>query len=365
MRPETSGRDSLLAMTSGLCGRSGRLTHPRVGRSRSEFRTGKRWAPFAKGGAYSPFWADIHLVVDWENDGERIKDEVNRKYPYLKGKVNWVVKNQSYYFRPGLTWPARTASGFGIRVLPAGTIFGHQGPAVMPAEDPCAALGWLTSRLSQTCIDAMVAAGDEVTSGGAARSYEVGLVQNLPWVTSIASDPEVSALCSRVVHIRRRVDLGDELCRQFLAPAVLPDLLAGSGLEESVVRSAAANGDRHLRILDLTNQLERRIHELAGLNTVIEDYLDTEVGPHPAAFDTGSLDALELRRLLQDPIDNVIDELIERRGGSRAIANLTYFADRRLEVIAHGLKRPPSQIEEFRRGAESCRLARSRTRLRT
>ena len=90
----------------------------RIGRTREETKTGKRWVPFAKGGEYSPYWADIHLVVDWEQDGERIKAEIDRKYPYLDGKVEWVVKNQGHYFRPGLTWPNRTNSGFGIRVLP-------------------------------------------------------------------------------------------------------------------------------------------------------------------------------------------------------------------------------------------------------
>ena len=58
-----------------------------------------------------------------------------------------------------------------------------------------------------------------------------------------------------------------------------------------------------------------------------------------------------MQRLLQDPIGKVIKGFIEQRGGSRAIANLTFFADRRLEVIAHGLERPPSQIETFRRRA--------------
>src|SRR5690554_2470964 len=26
------------------------------------------WFPFAKGGAYSPFYYDVHLVIDWERD---------------------------------------------------------------------------------------------------------------------------------------------------------------------------------------------------------------------------------------------------------------------------------------------------------
>jgi hypothetical protein len=33
----------------------------------------KRWAFFAKGGEYSPFYSDLHLVVNWERGGEEIR----------------------------------------------------------------------------------------------------------------------------------------------------------------------------------------------------------------------------------------------------------------------------------------------------
>ena len=309
-----------------------------IARSRDETKTGRRWAPFAKGGEYSPYWADVHLVVNYGNDGEELRD--------YDGSV---IRNPQYYFRPGLTWPPRTNSGFGVRILPTSAVFGHKGPAVVPAVDPCGVLGFLTSRLAQAFIDSMVAAGEEVTSGGASRSYEVGLVQKVPWIGPIGEDSEVLSAASRVVEIRRRADLGDEVCRQFVAPPVMPSLLAGSGLHDAVARVVGLSGERHLRILDLTHQIERRIHLLAAVDADAESYLDGEIGPHPASYGELPLDEHDLRRFLQDPIDRVIDELIERRGGSRAIANLTYFANRRLEVIAHGLERSPAQIEAFRR----------------
>ena len=222
---------------------------------------------------------------------------------------------------------------------------------MISTTDPCGVLGWLTSRLVQSCIDAMVAAGGEVTSGGVSRSYEVGLVQKLPWVTEIGRDSEVSTVASQVADLRRRADIHDEVCRLFTAPTVMPDLLAGSRFVDAVAQAAAAAGERHLVVLTLTRQLEKRIHELAELDAEAETYLDTEVGPHPTSYPVGPLDESELQRLLQDPIGKIIKEFIAQRGGSRAIANLTFFADRRLEVIAHGLVRPPSQIESFRRRA--------------
>ena len=42
-----------------------------------------------------------------------------------------VVRNPRYYFRSGLTWPLRTNSGFGSRILPAGCVFADKGPAII------------------------------------------------------------------------------------------------------------------------------------------------------------------------------------------------------------------------------------------
>jgi len=41
------------------------ISPPTVGRGCEETVQGKRWAPFAKGGEYSPYYADVHLVVNW------------------------------------------------------------------------------------------------------------------------------------------------------------------------------------------------------------------------------------------------------------------------------------------------------------
>ncbi|MGI9069400.1 MAG: Eco57I restriction-modification methylase domain-containing protein [Pyrinomonadaceae bacterium] len=59
------------------------------------------WFPFAKGGAYSPFYADVNLIVNWKRDGEEMKD--------FPGSI---IRNQNYYLYPGLTWSDRTTSCF-------------------------------------------------------------------------------------------------------------------------------------------------------------------------------------------------------------------------------------------------------------
>ena len=163
----------------------------RIAVSREETENGRRWVPFAKGGEYSPYWSDIHLVVDWENDGARIKAAVNDNYPYLEGNIVWVVNNQTYYFKPGITWPERTTSGFGPRILPKGCIFSHVGHGAFPAGSVYTMLGYLKSRLVDALLAASLGSAEETRSGSAAKRYSVGMVQNLPWISDLAKDSQL------------------------------------------------------------------------------------------------------------------------------------------------------------------------------
>ena len=285
----------------------------RIGHSAQETTTGKRWVPFAKGGEYSPYWADVHLLVDWADDGATLRSFEGAR-----------PQNTQYYFEAGLTWPPRTNSGFGMRLLPSGCVFAHKGCGAFPRQDPLSVLGWLRSRLVQAMVDAMVAAGEEVSSGGASRSYEVGLVQKLPWVEV----PELADVTGRLARRGGEPDSCDETTRRFVA-CVWP---AFDGLDELVEH------------LDDGGVVDALVNEAAGLDEVGRNYLDEEIGPFPLSYsESGDCDD-RIEDLYVRPIHDVIDELVEERGGSRAVANLTFVADRRVEVIAHGLEVNPKSV---------------------
>ena len=91
----------------------------------------------AKGGAFSRFYADVHLVIRWARDGAEAKAFLSA-YRERKGwGTDWsaCLNGYTHYFRPGLTWPPRTQSGLGLRVMPKGCIFAHKGPAVFSDDD--------------------------------------------------------------------------------------------------------------------------------------------------------------------------------------------------------------------------------------
>ena len=161
---------------------------------------GHRWVPFAKGGDYSPYYSDLDLVVEWEDDGARITE-------FGRGRV----QNTQHYFRPGLTWSLRTQKGFSVRPVPVGSIFGHKGPMIFLRSDDATHLdrlmAYLNSGVASALLEAMVAFG----------SYEVGTVQRLPYLEmGRESGRSARELTARRIADAERV----ETAHVFLTPWV-------------------------------------------------------------------------------------------------------------------------------------------------
>jgi hypothetical protein len=307
----------------------------------------KAWVHYSKGGKYSPFYGEPDLVVAWDDERRTFRDFYGRK-----GRPSTKPENVSYYFRSGLTWPRRTTSGFGIRLLPEGCIFADKGPAVFSKpEEILPLLAWLTSRLVRSAIDLMMAAGEETASGTASKSYEVGVVQRLPWVGP-RLNPEVrqrlEELTRRMVAARARLDENDETTRRFVCPEALH--VTGDTFTGKVRASLHDRETTLARALDDALEVEHLLHDAIGLDNDGERFLDEEYGHHPASYPVDAPeDEVEFARLYTTPIDQVIDEVIETRGGSRTIATKSYFLDRRLEILGHVLKRHPSALVHARR----------------
>lgn len=334
---EGDGVEARQGMATGDDGRFVRLfwevAPDAIARTRNETRQGKRWVPFAKGGDYSPYWSDIHLVVDWQNDGQRIRDYEGSR-----------PQNTQFFFRPGLTWPRRTMSGFGIRAMPEGCVFGDKGPALIAGPDDIwQLLAWLQSRPASALIHPLLAAGDETSSGGASKSYEVGIVQRLPKpALTAAQSAELSMYARTIAIARRSLDAFDETSRTFR----MPDLQGTAG--DAADAHARRRAHVAVEFLALAAAAEQVLAAALQLPETVDDYLDEEIGPSVDSYprDAPSPQCLED---LSRPLEAVIQDALLGRGGARFIANSTFVADRQLEVLAHVHGVHPAAIEEARR----------------
>ena len=83
----------------------------------------KRWIPYNKGGDFRKWYGNNEYVVNWLNDGEEIKENTRKVYPYLGDNLGWKISNESYYYLPGITWSGVTSSKNSFRVYGYGFIF--------------------------------------------------------------------------------------------------------------------------------------------------------------------------------------------------------------------------------------------------
>ena len=93
--------------------------------------------------------------MNWENDGKEIKDYVNNKYPYLKGNIDYVVKDRGRYFQKAITWTKISSSRFGVRKSDTGFLFDVAGSSAFPLE---ADIYWLTSFLCSNLAPLLIRA---------------------------------------------------------------------------------------------------------------------------------------------------------------------------------------------------------------
>jgi hypothetical protein len=181
-----------------------------------EASEGGRWVPFSKGGSYSPFYADIHLLVAWDRQRRTFLDFRGRP-----GRMTERPEALDYFFRAGLTWPRRTTSGISVRVLPAGCIFADKGPAAFSTStDPLALLALMNSRVFSELVALHMGAAHT-----AARSYEVGVIQRTPVPELPGAEGErLAAFALRCVEIKRVKSrifcrfLQEERTSLFIAP---------------------------------------------------------------------------------------------------------------------------------------------------
>jgi len=131
----------------------------------------KKWVPYAKGGPYNKWYGNLWWIVNWENDGKEIKDYVVKTYPYLNGNYEYVVKNESYYFREGLTYSFVSSFGFSCRYMPKNCIFDVGGSSMFPISgNPQEFSGIITSKLISFVMRIL----------NPTVNYQVGDLKNIP-----------------------------------------------------------------------------------------------------------------------------------------------------------------------------------------
>lgn len=222
------------------------------------------WIVFAKGGEFSRFYADTHLIIQWTNESRAsIKDD---------GRL----QNVDHYFKPGLTWPRRTQRGFNLRILPTGCIFADKGPAIFP-NDPDQSfyiLGVANSSAAECILRELMSFG----------SWEVGVVKRLPMpVPSAAQNEIIRGIARSIYRGKAGWDRGNEISTAFERPWLMREEILGdrSALAGRLDRLAEFESAEDARIQKLYAELNDEVYRLYGISDETRKVIEATLGERP------------------------------------------------------------------------------------
>lgn len=299
----------------------------------------KRWVLFAKGGEYSPYYDDIHLVVDW-----------NQGTSTLVGSGAF-LRNQRFYLKPGLTYSQRSTSAFNPKLFPADCIFSTGGHGVFMDVQSKGLffLGVLSSRVANLQVEMAVGSGDDAHSGSAARNYLNGMVNAIRCPQDSATVVKTIGDATKcLVDLSREKGREDETTRLFVAPPVFIHRSNSiTATQEALYRH---DEGVDLKMIESFAKLDEAIFNAYSLKDRERAEIDTLCGSLVSELpDGGSPSDDEVGSCFKPDIAEVIERAQAKLGSARFISKKAYVSSRRLELAARLLNVHPRKIVERRR----------------
>ena len=161
--------------------------------------SGRKFFPYNKGGLFRRWYGNQEFIVNWQNDGEEI-----RNYPGA------VVRNPSCYFKPCVSWSKISAGKVAFRYFPQGFIFDVAGTSIFANEEE---LPLLTAFCNSNAIYAFL----NVLSP--TLNYEVGQIAKLPFPTT--GTEGISDIASENISISKSDWDAHETSWDFKKPEIM------------------------------------------------------------------------------------------------------------------------------------------------
>ena len=136
--------------------------------------SGKKWFPYCKGGGYMRWYGYNEYLVNWENDGFEIKNNI--KPNGLKAAS---VRSESLYFKKLITWSTVTSGSFSCRLCEGGSLFDSGGSSIDVHGETLYILAILNSVIGQFYLDI----------SNATINYQPGDIAGIPVVFPEGNEP--------------------------------------------------------------------------------------------------------------------------------------------------------------------------------
>lgn len=213
------------------------------GRSKGDPPSRKRWHPLNKGGAFRRWAGNQEFVIDWDRDGQELKDLRPRS----------TIRNEDHYFKESVSWSDVTSGAVSFRHYPRGFIFAQAANSLFPIESDDI-LGLLALGNS-SFVDRMA----PLLNPG--LHFQIGDAGVLPYLTR--SDEGWQDEIRELIAIAQADWDSSETSRGFRRPWFLPEgFQAGEFLLADIFESVAHRArSATLRVRELEDKNNRELTE--------------------------------------------------------------------------------------------------------
>jgi hypothetical protein len=211
----------------------------------------KYWFPYPKGGEFSPFYADIPLVVDWKESGLQYWHNLSSTGG-VRSNI-WMLNESArqYFFQPGLTYPRRLHR-LAVMPMPTCSIISVRGSGIYGSRDDLFRIAGL---FSSAPFDFLVKC---MLGRFGHPQFDNGTLCKTPVPIGFPGMAEqLEAPTSRAISMKRRLDCFNELSHIFCLPASgsNPDI----GLTEALANWVREGEETDLAI----SQIQLSIDDIA------------------------------------------------------------------------------------------------------
>jgi hypothetical protein len=271
------------------------------------------WRRYAKGGAYSPFFSDSNLLVNWGADGHEIKAYSAQLY----GSWSKQITNTQYFGSMGLTYASRTHREFAPALLPPDSAFDTKGCCIFSSTSRTAGdwfclLGYLNSR----CFSALLRVGLSRVSYGLARQYTESLVTSVP-IPDLRSNSLLEHEVQSAIALHKEIESSRETATKF-GIALWIDAIKDKGVPKAIDflhQQLKTTWEKQVKVAARIDSVSTDAYFGPAPANEITSFLDTEIGVVPtqnsealssgfwnvvrssAYFDQRSSDAIERQRI--------------------------------------------------------------------
>lgn len=223
-----------------------------------------KWYPHHKGGEYRKWYGNLEWVINWENNGEQIKNSSNSG---LQGK--------DMYFKNVLCWSKITSKGVSLRYIPANCLFDSGSPAFRSSENMLYYLAFINS-----CVGAYM-----LNSLNPTLNLQVGDVKSLPIIIDEVNKAYIETLVDKNISISKTNWDSFETSWEFMKHPII-----GHRGESSNISSAYENWENHSNNqFDLLKENEEKLNEIFIKIYGLNDELIPEINEKDITVSKASL----------------------------------------------------------------------------